>query len=307
MLRNRPWRIACCVLLASLTGFAQTFEINGQSSNPPSNQGKKSPRAAGKGRSSVPTSESGMGWGSSIEVARQARAAQQALDKGDYKTAANYAERAAKAAPQNADFWFLLGYAARLAGRYPTSIDAYNHGLQARPSSIPGLSGLAQTYAKMGRNAEAEALLEKVLEAARNKAPHNPDVLRSVAAYYRETGQYQLALETLKSLPTKDVNSMAELAFTYQLAGEKKQAAQTYMRAADMAKGQIDIQLNAAQALVNAADFGDAEILLKRAEGLDAAHYRLHAIRGQLNALQHRPDDGIREYQLALGHLPESV
>jgi len=369
MLRNRSWRIACCVLLASLTGFAQTFEINGQSSNPPSNQGKKSPRAAGKGRSSVPTSESGMGWGSSIEVARQARAAQQALDKGDYKTAANYAERAAKAAPQNADFWFLLGYAARLAGRYPTSIDAYNHGLQARPSSIPGLSGLAQTYAKMGRNAEAEALLEKVLaanprsaedlrlagelllvsdpqqsltyfrraeavqsnprtellmarayqrvgdrdrakkwlEAARNKAPHNPDVLRSVAAYYRETGQYQLALETLKSLPTKDVNSMAELAFTYQLAGEKKQAAQTYMRAADMAKGQIDIQLNAAQALVNAADFGDAEILLKRAEGLDAAHYRLHAIRGQLNALQHRPDDGIREYQLALGHLPESV
>jgi tetratricopeptide (TPR) repeat protein len=369
MLRNRSWRIACCVLLASIAGFAQTFEINGQSSSPPTNQGKKSPRAAGKGKASAPSSESWMGWGSSIEVARQARAAQQALDRGDYKTAANYAERAAKAAPHNADFWFLLGYAARLAGRYPTSIDAYNNGLQARPSSIPGLSGLAQTYAKMGRNDEAKALLEKVLaanprsaedlrlagelllvsdpkqsliyfrraeavqvnprtellmarayqrtgdrdqakkwlEAARSKAPHNPDVLRSVAAYYRETGQYQLALETLKSLPTKNVNTMAELAFTYQLAGQKKEAAQTYMRAADMAKGQIDIQLNAAQALVNAADFGDAETLLKRAEGLDSAHYRLHAIRGQLFALQRRPQDGIREYQLALSHLPASV
>jgi len=310
-----------------------------------------------------------MGWGSSIEVARQARAAQQALDKGDFERAANFAERAAKAAPQNADFWFLLGYAARLAGRYPTSIDAYNHGLQARPSSIPGLSGLAQTYAKMGRNEEAKALVEKALaanprsaedlrlagellllsdpkqsltyfhraeseqsnprtellmarayqrvgdrdqakkwlEAARSKAPHNPDVLRSVAAYYRETGQYQLALETLKPLPAKDANAMAELAFTYQMAGEKKQAAQMYMRAAAMAEGQIDIQLNAAQALVNAGDFGDAETLLKRAEGLDSAHYRLHAIRGQLYRLERRPEDGIREYQLALRHLPGSV
>jgi len=310
-----------------------------------------------------------MGWGSSIEVARQARAAQQALDKGDFERAANFAERAAKAAPQNADFWFLLGYAARLAGRYPTSIDAYNHGLQARPSSIPGLSGLAQTYAKMGRNEEAKALVEKALaanprsaedlrlagellllsdpkqsltyfrraeseqsnprtellmarayqrvgdrdqakkwlEAARSKAPHNPDVLRSVAAYYRETGQYQLALETLKPLPAKDANAMAELAFTYQMAGEKKQAAQMYLRAAAMAEGQIDIQLNAAQALVNAGDFGDAETLLKRAEGLDSAHYRLHAIRGQLYRLERRPEDGIREYQLALRHLPGSV
>jgi len=74
-----------------------------------------------------------------------------------------------------------------------------------------------------------------------------------------------------------------------------------------MAEGQIDIQLNAAQALVNAGDFGDAETLLKRAEGLDSAHYRLHAIRGQLYRLERRPEDGIREYQLALRHLPGSV
>ncbi|HYL12681.1 MAG TPA: tetratricopeptide repeat protein [Terriglobales bacterium] len=369
MFRNCSWRIACCVLLASVTGFAQTFEINGQSSSPSSSQGKKSPRTAGKGKSAVPSSDTGMGWGSSIEVARQARAAQQALDKGDYKAAANYAERAAKAAPQNADFWFLLGYAARLAGRYPTSVDAYNHGLQIRPSSIPGLSGLAQTYARMGRNDQAKELLQKVLaanprsaedlrlagelflfsdpkqsltyfqraeavqsnprtellmarayervgnrdqakkwlEAARSKAPRNPEVLRSVAAYYRETGQYALALETLKSIPAKDANSVAELAFTYQLAGEKKQAADLYMRAADMAKGQIDIQLNASQALVNAGDFGRAETLLKRAEGLDSAHYRLHAVRGQLYDLENRPEEAIKEYQLALSHLPESV
>ena len=310
-----------------------------------------------------------MGWGNSIEVARQARAAQDALNKGNYRAAADFAERAAKAAPQNPDFWFLLGYSARLAGRYSTSLDAYQRGLQARPSSIQGLSGLAQTYAKMGRNDDAKAAVEKVLaanpkssedlrlagelflfsdpkqaltylsraeaiqsqprtellmarayqrlgdqnqartmlERARSKAPKNPEVLRAVAAYYRETGQYDLALATLKSVPLKDAGSLAELAYTYQLAGKRTEAADTYMRAADAAKGSIDVQLNAAQAMVNAAQFDRAATLLKRAEALDANHYRLHAIRGQFLSLQNHNEEAIREYQTAIRNLPEAV
>ena len=115
-----------------------------------------------------------MGWGSSIEVARQARAAQDALRRHDYNSAFNYAQRATKAAPQNPDFWFLLAYSARLAGRYPASVDAYNRGLQIKPSSVEGLSGLAQTYARMGRNDEARQLIEKILAAN----PRSADDLR---------------------------------------------------------------------------------------------------------------------------------
>jgi len=61
--------------------------------------------------------------------------------------------------------WFLLGYAARLDGRYPVSIDAYNRGLQRQPNSARGLAGLAQTYAKMGRDQEASQLLRQVVAA----------------------------------------------------------------------------------------------------------------------------------------------
>ena len=153
MLQKVSWQLAGCLLLVSF-GLGQTFEINGQGSTA-SNTPKKS-RPAKKG--TAPSADTGMGWGSSIEVARQARAAQQALDKGNYRGAADFAERAAKVAPQNSDFWFLLGYSARLAGRYPTSVDAYNRGLALRPSSIQGLSGLAQTYARMGQNDKAKAL-----------------------------------------------------------------------------------------------------------------------------------------------------
>lgn len=369
MLARRTLITVVFVLLAGTAGFTQTFEINGQNNTTSTNPSKKGKKTSAPGNTSASRSDTGMGWGSSIEVARQARAAQEALDKGNYTAAMDYATRATRAAPQNPDFWFLLAYAARLAGRYSTSVDAYQKGLQERPNSIQGLSGLAQTYAKIGKSDEAEALLQKVLAAtpkstddlrlagelflfkdpkqsltyfsraeavkpdartellvarayqrlgdqtqarqwldkARNRAPNNPEVLRSVAAFLRDSGQYDQALAILKSIPRKDANSLAELAYTYQVAGKRKEAADTYVQAADAAKGQLDIQLNAAQALVNAGELGRAETLLKRADALQPDHYRLHAIRGQILALENRPEEGIREYQTALAHMPESV
>ena len=61
--------------------------------------------------------------------------------------------------------WFLLGYAARLGGDYKLSLQGYERGLQRRPNSIQGLSGEAQTYARMDRIPEAQDLLKKVLAA----------------------------------------------------------------------------------------------------------------------------------------------
>jgi len=367
MLQNRSLIFALCVLLASTAGLAQTFEVNGGAS-PTANTGQKK-AARQPGRRGAPANDTGMGWGSSIEVARQARAAQDALRRNDFTGAMDYAQRATKAAPQNPDFWFLLAYSARLAGRYNASVDAYKKGLTLRPSSIEGLSGLAQTYAKMGRADEAKQLVQKVLaasprsvddlrlagelflyndpkqalvffqkadaikstartelsmarayqrmgdanqsrqmlERARAKAPKDPEVLRAVAAAYRDEGQYDQAIAILKSVPLKTGDALAELAYTYQAAGDRKNAADTYIRAANAAPGQIEIQLNAAQALVNAAEFPQADNLLKRAASINPNHYRLHAIRGQMDSLNNHDEDAIKEYQLAISHLPEGV
>ena len=137
---------------------AQTYDINGQGSAAPDKQAQKP---------SSQNAQSGtdFSWGSGIDVARQARAAQDALNRNDYANAVSYAQQAAKSAPQNAELWFLLGYAARLDDKYPLSVDSYNHGLRLQPNSVRGLAGLAQTYAKMGRDREAEELLAKVVNA----------------------------------------------------------------------------------------------------------------------------------------------
>ena len=360
-----PGMLVClaAMILLACTGLAgQTFEVGPQANQPATGTKEKSPRRQ-------PGSDSGMGWGSSIAVAREARAAREALQKNDYRAATSHAARAAKSAPQNPDLWFLYAYAARLAGQYPESVDAYNHGLQERPSSIEGLSGLAQTYAKMGRNKDAEEMLKRVIAAnpssdadlrlageltlssdpklalsyleradaihpsarnellmarayertgdknkakelldrARSRAPNDPDVLRSVAGYYRDSGEYEQAIATLKSVPSQSPLYLSELAYTYELAGKKTEAADAYLQAANRAPGQIDIQLNAAQAQVSAKRAARAEPLLHRVESRDPNHYRLHAIRGEINRLRRQNDAAIREYELALQSMPPSV
>ncbi|MGH9511794.1 MAG: tetratricopeptide repeat protein [Terriglobales bacterium] len=353
---------ACAV--ATLRG--QTFELN-QNNNSGSKNAKRTnsknpppePQAPGNG----------IGWGSSIETARNSRAAQQALEKGDYRDAANYASRAAHGAPQNASLWFLWGYSARLAGLYPDSEFAYKKGLQLLPSSIPGLSGLAQTYAKMGRGNEAQAILKKVLAAnprsvddlelagelalssdpqtaldllrradaqqpsarselliarayqrlnqpdaskeyldrAENRAPNDPGVLRAVAAFDRDSGKYEPAITILEKVVPRTPDALPELAYTYQLAGKRKEAAETYSRAADRSTRDAGLQLSAAQAVVNVGQFERAATFLKRAAAVEPDNYRLHAIRGQIAALEDRNDEAIREYRFAVDHLPPAV
>ena len=340
---------------------AQTFEVN----QPPSS--KKS--AKGKQKAAAPpknTAPGEIGWGSGIETAREARAVQQALAKGDYRAAITSANRAANAAPQNADLWFLLGYAARLGGDYPLSLQGYQRGLDRKPSSVQGLSGMAQTYAKMGKTAEAQDLLKKVLAAnpksatdlelagelalgsdpntaldllkradsikpsargdllvarayqklnqpdaskqyldrAQNRAPNDPNVLRAVAAFYRDAGKFDESIATLQKAVRRTPDALSELAYTYGLAGKKKDSADTYAQAANRLPKDTALQLSAAQAQVNIGSFDQAATFLQRAESSNPNGYRLHAIRGQMDSLQDHNEDAIREYQIALQNVP---
>jgi len=343
---------------------AQTFEVNQPSQSKPK-KGKKAPAAE------QPQSENanGIGWGSGIETAREARAVQQALSRNDYKSAIASASRAANSAPQNAQLWFLLGYAARLGGDYNLSLQGYQKGLQRQPSSIAGLSGMAQTYAKMGRYKEAQDLLNKVLAAnpksatdlqlagelalntdantaldllkradgvkadartelliarayqklnqpdqfkayltrAQNRAPNDPNVLRAVAAFYRDSGNFNDAIAILQKVTSKNPDALAELGYTYGLAGKKDEAADAYTRAANRVPKEPGLQLSAAQALVNVNKFEQATTFLSRAESSDPNNYRLHAIRGQMDSLEDHNDEAVREYQMAIKNLPEAV
>lgn len=353
------------ILLTASVGFAcsasaQVYQVGGDNS--------KSPQAPSGHQAPAQSQQSqSLGWGSNIQNARLARAAQRAIQRGDKAQAVDFAQRATQSAPSDPQFWFLLGYAARLDSRYQLSLDAYNHGLRLSPGSLDGQSGVAQDYSLMGRTAEAENLLKKIISAdprrrndalllgetymhardydnaitylnqaerlkpdarselllalsyqqlkqmdkashyldmAKRRSPNNPDVERSLAGYFRETGDYAQAIAALKSIRHPPPDVIAELAYTYQLDGKLENAARLYSQAANDKFQDIGLQLAAAQAEIAAGSIPDADFFLKRAAGIDPNSYRLHAIRGEVAQLQDRTQDAVTEYQAAIAHLP---
>ncbi len=163
-----------------------------------------------------------MGWGSSIEVGRNARAAESELKKGNAAEAASAAERAVKAAPQNARLWFLLGYASRLAGQYATSENAYQQGLRLEHTNLDGLSGLAQTYERMGRLEDARRLLTQVV----NAAPKRENELLMAGELCLQMGDAQQGIALLSRAEALHPSSRAEvmLAVAYLKLKEPERA-----------------------------------------------------------------------------------
>jgi len=208
--------ICSLVLLAASPAAAQTFEIGGKSTATADTQKNKKAKPAASGKkgakggaaaAGAPAAPGNLSWGAGIDVTRDARAATQALKRGNPSDAAMYAQRAVTKAPQNAKLWFLLGYTSRLAGRYGQSVDAYQKGLAREAGSAEGLSGLAQTYAKMGRRDDAKRVLTQAIAAA----PRNVTNILVLGELYIQSGDYQQGIATLQRAEAIKPSSHTEL------------------------------------------------------------------------------------------------
>jgi tetratricopeptide (TPR) repeat protein len=165
---------------------SQTYQIGPDASKSPQAQTQKK-QTQNQDQSQGPE----LGWGTNIQNARIGRAAELALKKGDKVQALDFAQRAVHASPNDSQLWFLLGYAARLNGRFDQSVDAYEHGLRLNPSSLEGSSGLAQDYSIMGRTADAQQLLKQIVTAD----PRRRDDTLLLGETYMRAKDYQGALD----------------------------------------------------------------------------------------------------------------
>ena len=162
---------------------------------------------------------------------------------------------------------------------------------------------MAVAYVKLKQPERARQLLDE----ARKRDPHNPMVFRAVANYYREEHDYKSAIATLRNSPVFNSDVLADLGYSYELNGDKQEAADSYAKAVKLAPNQIGLQLSAAAAFLRLAQLDRAREYLARAQQLDANQYRLHALRALLARAEERNQDAIREYQTAIANLPEGV
>ncbi len=204
-------------------------------------------------------------------------------------------------APRRRGDALLLGNLYMKSGDYTSALDWLHRAERIQPDARSELL-LAMSYQHLKQMDRAS----HYLDLAKQRAPNNPDVQRSLAGYYRAMGNYPAAIAALKSIRRPNSSVIAELAYTYQLDGKLDETARLYARAANAAPRNLTLQLSAAQAAVAAGSIADANPFLERAAGLNANYYRLHAIRGEIAQLQEHYQDAVREYNAALAHLPAS-
>ncbi len=209
-----------------------------------------------------PSQEQSLGWGSNIQNARLARAAQLALQRHEFGQALDYAQRAAQTAPNDPQLWFLLGYAARLDHRYQVSVDAYSKGLRLAPSSALGLSGLAQSYSLMGRDDEAERLLKQAVASN----PGNRDDLLLLGEMYVRTKDYSSALDWLNKAERLQPEARAELllGLSYQQLKQMDLASRYFELAKRRAPNNPDVERSLAGYYRELGNYSDAIATLKQ-------------------------------------------
>jgi tetratricopeptide (TPR) repeat protein len=243
-----------------------------------------------------------LGWGSNIQNARLARAAQLALQKGENGLALDYAQRASQAAPNDPQLWFLLGYAARLNGKYQQSIDAYDRGLRLSPSTLDGISGLAQTYSITGRTEDAQRLLKQVVAAD----PKRVNEALLLGDLYMRSGDYSQALEWLSRAERVHPDSRSELlmAISYEHL-KKMDLASRYL---DMAKKRSpdnpEIQRTMAGYFREVGKYSEAIAALKSIRNPKPDVTAELAYTYQLDG---KPNDAAKMYAVAANAMPKDM
>lgn len=293
----------CPLSLVSL-GWTQTqtFDLGGQ---PAASTQKKQPDKKNKKTSSsddASSAQGGLGWGSSIDVGRNQRASEDALKKGNYAAAMNFAQRVTQSAPNNPRNWFQLGYTARLAGKYQVSQEAYSRGLALDPKSIEGLSGSAQTYMRMGKNDEAKRLLMQVIAAN----PRRPIDLALAGEIFLQAGDPAQATPLLERSEALQPNSHAEvlLAIAYMKQKQTDKAKQLLDRAMKRSPGNTDVFRAVATFYRDGHDYKSAVEILQRIPRKTA---EIHSEIGYTYSLGGMKKESADEYEKAAAMAPDSV
>jgi Flp pilus assembly protein TadD len=123
------------------------------------------------------------------------------LEKGDLDTAIQHFRAALLIQPEHADCHTVLAVALDEKGETAEAIEHYEKALEISPQSVPALSNLAWLLATC-----SNALLRngsKAVEIARHadqlSGGNNTLVLRTLAAAYAESGQFESAIESARA------------------------------------------------------------------------------------------------------------
>ncbi|MCX7995680.1 MAG: tetratricopeptide repeat protein, partial [candidate division WOR-3 bacterium] len=193
-----------------------------------------------------------------------------ALDKKDYKNARYYFTEAAYRNADMAQIYYLLGATCELDSAFTDAYFYYKKSIDYNPTSIPGLSALANLCDRLGRKKEALHIFEKIIsidstdatalnyvgytyaergerldyaleliEKALRIEPNNGYIIDSRGWVYYQMGDYESALIDLKraSELVEDPVILEHLGDVYFKLGDIEKALEAYEKVLKLEPG----------------------------------------------------------------------
>lgn len=186
-----------------------------------------------------------------------------ALDKKEYENAKYYFSEAAYRNADMSQIYYLLGATSEIESDYANAYFFYKKSLKLNPSSLPGLSALANLCERIGKKAEAFSTFEKVIsldstdatalnyvgytyaeraerldyalnliERALSIEPNNGYFIDSRGWVYYQKGDYESALNDLKRACelVEDAVILEHLGDVYVKLNEIEKAIEVYQK-----------------------------------------------------------------------------
>jgi len=237
----------------------------------------------------------------SSSVEGQAGLAQTYSLMGREKDAEALLKKVVAESPRQPENLILLGNTYIEMNDYQDAVGPLRRAESLKPAPRTELL-LALAYEHLNQRDEAS----RYLHMAESRAPNNPDIQRSLANFYTSSGDYAKAISQLRAIKHPAPDVVAQLGYTYKLAGDMKQSTELYAQAADAMPRDLGVQIAAARAEIAANQLDKANPFLQRATAINPNDYRIHAIRAELASMNGQEPKAVEEYQAALADLPAS-
>jgi len=151
--------------------------------------------------------------------------AQDVERRGDQGTAATLYQRATEQPDAGFDAWYHLGETRLATGDAKGAEQAFQQALAQRPEDAAARLGLGTAQLRLGAASQAEPLLREAAEALGSATAYNRLAIANV-----QLGRLQVAQQAFlraSQLAPADLDARCNLALSYALAGERRQALQT--------------------------------------------------------------------------------
>ena len=228
------------------------------------------------------------------------------LQEKDPDAAIRTLEKATALDPSNFNTHLSLARLFAQKGDIDRAQAAYGKAIAIDPVSNVPYVELSHIYASKGQLDKAEEELNKMVKTT-GSTPRN---LTTMALFYESTRKFEQAeemyLKAVEAAPREDTGPLTTLSSYYARRKEYDKALAAILKAAEVKKNDLNIQISMAEILLDSNQLKDAESTVDKVLEKDKGHVAASLLKGRLYLIANDPVSALDRFNLVARESPRN-